>query len=75
MTSKNTNEADEVMCPCSGTTRGDVQRLFEQGMDMDAISRWTGAVSGCGGCEWDISQLLKGLAERQNNSGPLHHTP
>jgi bacterioferritin-associated ferredoxin len=54
------------MCHCSGTTRRDIQSLFEQGMDMEAISRWTGAVSGCGGCEWDIAQLLSDLAEAQN---------
>lgn len=33
---------------------------------MNAISRWTGALSGCGGCEWDIAQFLKDLAEQQN---------
>lgn len=59
---------DGVMCHCSGTRRGYIQRLFEQGMDIDAISRWTGALSGCGGCEWDIAAFLKELAERQNDS-------
>jgi len=58
MNMKNTNQADEVMCECSGTTRGKIQSLFEQGMDMDAISQWTGVNSGCGGCEWDIAQFL-----------------
>ena len=59
------NLEDEIMCQCSGTTRGKIQILFEQGMDMDAISRWAGAVSGCGGCEWDIAEFLNELAERQ----------
>jgi predicted CxxxxCH...CXXCH cytochrome family protein len=68
MDTKNDCPADEVMCHCSGTRRGKIQNLFEQGFDMDAISRWTGALSGCGGCEWDIAQFLKELAERQNNS-------
>lgn len=31
---------------------------------MQAISRWTGALSGCGGCEWDISDFLKEVSER-----------
>lgn len=53
------------MCACSGTTRADIQRYFAQGLDMAAISQWTGAISGCGGCEWDIEQLLKALAEQQ----------
>lgn len=66
MNMKNANP-DEVMCPCSGTTRGKIQSLFEQGLDMDAISRKTGALSGCGGCEWDIAQFMNELAE-QNKS-------
>lgn len=57
--------ADMVMCHCSGAKRGNIQTLFEQGMDVDAISRWTGALSGCGGCEWDIAAFLKELADRK----------
>ncbi|HEY8119266.1 MAG TPA: (2Fe-2S)-binding protein [Methylophilaceae bacterium] len=64
MSTENTNPADEIMCPCSGTTRGDIQALFKQGLDMDAISRKTGALSGCSGCEWDIAQYLKELTEQ-----------
>jgi NAD(P)H-nitrite reductase large subunit len=65
MNTKITNPDDEVMCPCSGTRRGNIQSLFEQGMDMDGISRWTGAISGCGGCEWDIAEFLKELGENK----------
>lgn len=64
----NENLADEVMCHCSGTKRGYIENLFEQGMDINAISRWTGALSGCGGCEWDIAQFLRDLSERKSNS-------
>jgi len=35
---------------------------------MDAISRKTGAISGCGGCEWDIEQFLNELADQQNKN-------
>ncbi|BBE49671.1 hypothetical protein OYT1_ch0095 [Ferriphaselus amnicola] len=49
------------MCHCSGTRRSYIQSLFEQGKDIAAISRWTGALSGCGGCEWDIADFLKEL--------------
>ena len=62
MTAHEATPADEIICHCSGTTRGNIQCLFKQGLDMDAISRWTGAISGCGGCEWDIAQLLNDLA-------------
>jgi predicted CxxxxCH...CXXCH cytochrome family protein len=65
MDTTNTLPDNEVICHCSGTKRNHVQSLFEQGLDMYAISRWTGALSGCGGCEWDIAQFLKELAEQQ----------
>lgn len=68
MNTKNADPTDDVMCPCSGTTRGQIQDLFENGKDMDAISRHTGAISGCGGCEWDIQQFLNELAQQQNIS-------
>ncbi len=61
------SQSDEVMCHCSGTRRGNIQTLFEQGLDMEAISRWTGALSGCGGCEWDIADFLKELAARKGD--------
>jgi NAD(P)H-nitrite reductase large subunit len=67
MNQENANPQDEIMCPCSGTKRSNIQNLFEQGMDMDAISRWTGAVSGCGGCEWDIAEFLKELGEKKKS--------
>ncbi len=65
MSAKHANPEDEVMCHCSGTSRSEIERLFDQGMDIDAISRWTGALSGCGGCEWDVAELLKNLAEQR----------
>lgn len=65
MNAKNADPADEIICYCSGTTRGDIQRYFAQGLDIEAISQWTGAISGCGGCEWEISVFLHELAEQQ----------
>lgn len=59
------NLDDEIICTCSGTTRGKIKKLFNEGMDMEAISNWSGALSGCGGCEWDVAELLKTLAEQQ----------
>ncbi|GAB4124366.1 MAG: hypothetical protein Fur0040_06180 [Sideroxydans sp.] len=52
---------DEVMCQCSGTRRSQIFELYAQGLDLAAISRWTGALSGCGGCEWDIADFLRTL--------------
>ena len=62
---------DHVMCHCSGTKRDYIRSLYEQGMDIDAISRWTGALSGCGGCEWDIGDYLKELAAQRASGATL----
>jgi NAD(P)H-nitrite reductase large subunit len=49
----------EVICDCSGTTRAKIESLIAQGVDtLEAISRKTGAVAGCGACEWDIEDIL-----------------
>lgn len=58
---------NEIMCTCSGTTRGKIITLVVQGLDLDAISRRTGALSGCLGCEWDVEQLVKLLTEQDKN--------
>lgn len=55
---------DEVMCTCTGTTRKKIQTLFEEGLDLDAISRRSGVLSGCGGCEWEVGEFLKELAQK-----------
>ena len=62
MSVENDNPDDEVMCMCSGTTRGQIRAMFLQGLDTEAISRKSGALSGCGGCEWDIGAFLQELA-------------
>jgi bacterioferritin-associated ferredoxin len=65
MSTTKANPPDVIVCSCSGTTRSNIERLYNQGMDMDAISRWTGAISGCGGCEWEIEGLLIDLVKQQ----------
>lgn len=57
---------DDILCPCSGTTRGEIRALFDQGMDIDRISRRTGALTGCGGCEWDIGDFLTSLQKESD---------
>ena len=48
-----TEADDEIMCDCSGTTRGKIVSLVEQGITtLDGISRKTGTNSGCGACEY-----------------------
>ncbi|MBN45232.1 MULTISPECIES: (2Fe-2S)-binding protein [unclassified Methylophaga] len=56
---------DEVICDCSGTTRGKIISLVEQGIvDSDTISRKTGAISGCGSCDYDIEMLLDDIVAK-----------
>lgn len=55
---------NEVMCTCSGTTRGMIYDMVMQGKDLEAISRYSGALTGCGGCEWDIGVFVRALAEQ-----------
>lgn len=65
MSETNQSELDEVICDCSGTTRGKILSLVEQGIiDPDTISRKTGAISGCGSCEWDIETILDEVIAR-----------
>lgn len=52
-------DEDDILCYCSGTTRQQIQKLLNQGIkDPERISRITGAVSGCGGCEFEFEQLI-----------------
>jgi NAD(P)H-nitrite reductase large subunit len=66
MTTNLSQSADEVICQCSGTTRGYIEKLVQQGLDVDAISQRSGALTGCGGCEWDIVELVKALSTQKN---------
>lgn len=62
MDSNHKNDLDDVICDCSGTTRGKIISLVEQGIvDSDTISRKTGAISGCGSCDHEIELLLDEL--------------
>lgn len=68
MTAETDMPDDEIMCPCTGTTRSLICELHAQGKDMEAISRYTGILTGCGGCEWDIAQYLEMLGNPDNAS-------
>ena len=53
------NEKEDVVCFCSGTTRQKIKQLIEEGADsVDKLSRATGAVSGCAGCDIPVQELL-----------------
>lgn len=56
----NTVKTDtDLVCYCSGTSKQQIEALLAQGVtDLERISRITGAASGCGGCEFDLQQML-----------------
>ena len=64
MSASELNQQDEVMCPCSGTKRSTIQRMFEQGLTVEEISQRSGALSGCGGCEWDIAEFVESVSKK-----------
>ncbi len=58
---------NDIICGCSGTTSAQIQALLNQGvLDLDRISRITGALSGCGGCEFDLQVLLRNHPSQTN---------
>lgn len=63
MDARNKAFDEEVICMCSGTTRGKVRKLFNEGMDLEAISNWSGVLSGCGGCEWDVATFINEISQ------------
>lgn len=59
MSHSETDKKQDVICGCSGTTVEQILRLLAQGCnDLEKLSRITGAVSGCGGCEFDLQVLI-----------------
>ena len=75
MSAANTDSPDEILCACTGTTRGQIEKLFNEGLDLDAISRRTGTLSGCAGCEWDVAQFLKTLPNKNPALRANIHAP
>lgn len=53
------NSEEDILCYCTGTTRRQIKQLIAEGVtDQERISRITGAASGCGGCEFNLQELL-----------------
>ncbi len=57
---QNTLDPEEVICDCTGTTRGKVEQLINDGKDdLDSIASATGAATGCGSCDYLIMEMIK----------------
>ncbi|MGZ4959443.1 MAG: (2Fe-2S)-binding protein [Methylomonas sp.] len=53
------NNENDTLCYCAGTTRQEIKKLIAEGVtDAERISRITGAASGCGGCEFNLQEML-----------------
>jgi len=62
-----TFDHDEIMCDCSGTTKGKIFSLVQQGVTtLDEISRKTGTNSGCGACEYDTQEFLDEIVDTKD---------
>lgn len=60
MTDISPDKKADVICHCSGTTKGQIRELVNNGIDnLDGISIMTGACSGCGACDVSVLELLK----------------
>ncbi len=72
-------DEEEILCPCSGTRVRQIRRYVERGIvDVTAISEGTGALSGCGGCEFDVLEaldILKAEVGEQNAKTAAGTTP
>ena len=59
MTDNETNRKKVVICGCSGTTEAQIKKQIDKGIvDLEGISRATGACSGCGACDTDVLALI-----------------
>ncbi len=53
------NSEEDILCYCAGTTRQEIKKLVAEGItDAERISQITGAASGCGGCEFNLQEML-----------------
>jgi bacterioferritin-associated ferredoxin len=60
MTNNQSPTQKEVICTCTGTTKEQIKELIENGMDTaETIAYQTGAGTGCGACDYLISDLIR----------------
>jgi len=58
-----TNEVkntDDIICGCTGTTKEKITQLIQSGTSkLTEIADKTGATTGCGACDVNISDFIK----------------
>ncbi len=54
-----TDQSEEIICDCSGTTKAKIHQLINDGKDsFEKIASATGAGTGCGSCDVLIMEIL-----------------
>jgi NAD(P)H-nitrite reductase large subunit len=54
-----TDQYEEIICDCSGTTKAKIHQLINDGRDsFEKIAAATGAGTGCGSCDVLIMDIL-----------------
>lgn len=54
-----TDQSEEIICDCSGTTKAKIHQLINAGKDsFEKIASATGAGTGCGSCDVLIMEIL-----------------
>ncbi|MDO7597775.1 MAG: (2Fe-2S)-binding protein [Pseudomonadota bacterium] len=54
-----TDQPEEIICDCSGTTKAKIHQLIKDGKDsFEKIASATGAATGCGSCDVLIMDIL-----------------
>jgi len=62
MNTANTEEYENIVCHCTGTSQNKIKNLFAEGCtNFDAIAERSGVCSGCGGCEDAVRDLMNDL--------------
>ncbi len=60
MNNNRTKPKEPPICYCSGTTQTKIEELIADGVDtLEKIAYETGAVTGCGACEYLILELIE----------------
>ena len=55
-----TEEADRTICFCHNVSLHTLRTAIRNGADtIDKIKAETCASTGCGGCEWDVTEILE----------------
>ena len=63
-------DSDTIVCFCYSITRGEIREAIRNGAKtIEEIRAQTLANTGCGGCEWEVQELLEQELALMNKTG------